>query len=290
MLAHERTFRIRHYECDPYGHVNHANYLRYMQETAFDASAAVGYDMARYAEIGMMWLVRETGITYERPLRYGDSVVVRTWVEAMRGVRSRRHYALRRAADDAVVATAYTDWVLLDAATQRPTAAPAEMAAAFVPEGAETAVSRPERFPDPPPPPDGAVVMRRQVAWADLDPVGHVNNANYLAYLEEAGVQAAALYGWSMTRMAAAGFGVVARTVRLVYQQPALLGDELAITTWISDVRRVSAVRHYTITRSSDGALLLRARTHFVWVDLATQRPIRIPDGFMTDFAGHVAE
>ena len=45
---HERTFRVRYYECDAYGHVNHANYLRYMQETAFDASAAVGYEIARY--------------------------------------------------------------------------------------------------------------------------------------------------------------------------------------------------------------------------------------------------
>ena len=45
-MIHERAFRVRQYECDPYGHVNHANYLRYMQEAAFDASAAVGYDFA----------------------------------------------------------------------------------------------------------------------------------------------------------------------------------------------------------------------------------------------------
>ncbi len=41
----ERAFRVRSYECDGYGHVNHANYLRYMQEAAFDASAAAGYDL-----------------------------------------------------------------------------------------------------------------------------------------------------------------------------------------------------------------------------------------------------
>jgi len=47
-LIHERAFRVRHYECDAYGHVNHANYLRYMQEAALDASAAAGYDIDWY--------------------------------------------------------------------------------------------------------------------------------------------------------------------------------------------------------------------------------------------------
>ena len=47
-LVHTRNFRVRHYECDAYGHLNNANYLRYMQEAAFDASAAAGYGMLRY--------------------------------------------------------------------------------------------------------------------------------------------------------------------------------------------------------------------------------------------------
>ena len=59
-LTHVRTFRVRHYECDALGHVNYANYLRYMQEAAFDASAAAGYDLDRYKAMGCHWLVRET--------------------------------------------------------------------------------------------------------------------------------------------------------------------------------------------------------------------------------------
>ena len=29
-LDHTLTFRVRHYECDANGHLNHANYLRYI--------------------------------------------------------------------------------------------------------------------------------------------------------------------------------------------------------------------------------------------------------------------
>ena len=47
-LTHTRTFRVRYYECDANGHLTSANYLRYMQETAFDASTAAGYGIDRY--------------------------------------------------------------------------------------------------------------------------------------------------------------------------------------------------------------------------------------------------
>src|SRR5690554_1377686 len=105
-LIQERTFRVRHYECDAYGHVNHSHYLHYMQEAAMDASAAAGYDLARYEALGHQWLIRETDIEYLRPLTYGDSVVVKTWVADFHRVRSRRMYELRHAASGELVAQA----------------------------------------------------------------------------------------------------------------------------------------------------------------------------------------
>lgn len=284
-----RTFRIRHYECDAYGHVNHANYLRFMQETAFDGSAACGYGMARYNEMGLMWLIRQSAISYERPLRYGDSVVVKTWVGNYRRVRSRRMYELRHATTGELVASGYSDWVLLDRHTLQPVTIPQEILAAFFPEGIPEPAPHADHFPEPPPPPPGIFTMRRVVEWRDLDTVGHVNNANYLVFAEEAGMGVAVAHGWPMGRMLADGFGIVAREYRIEYRQPALLGEELEVATWISDVKRASAVRHYTITRVRDGALLARARALWVWVNLGTGRPTRIPAGLLADFQANIA-
>ena len=58
--THERTFRVRHYECDAYDTVYYTNYLRYIQETAMDASAAAGFGPEWYASRGFVWLVRDT--------------------------------------------------------------------------------------------------------------------------------------------------------------------------------------------------------------------------------------
>src|SRR5574338_516697 len=116
----KREFRVRQYECDAYGHVNHANYLRYMQEAAIDASAAVGYDEARYNAIGHVWFIRETEIEYLRPLLYGDTVVITTWVGDFRRVRSRRFYEFHHAVSGELMARASTDWVYLEPDTGRP--------------------------------------------------------------------------------------------------------------------------------------------------------------------------
>ena len=288
-LTHVRTFRVRHYECDGYGHVNNANYLRYMQETAFDASAAAGYDIARYAAMGHHWLIRETDIEYTHPLRYGDTVQVKTWVADFQRVRSRRAYEFRLDGSGELVARASTDWVFLDDATGRPAPIPPEMMAAFYPEGLPESLPPRERLAPAPPPPPGVFRARRRVEWRDIDPAGHVNNAVYLAYIEDCGIQVAAAYGWPMARMAAEGFALVARRHQIEYKQPAVLDDELELATWVSDVKRVTVTRHYTVTRLSDGALLAQARTHWVWADVKTGRPIRVPSHFMADFAPNVA-
>ena len=96
-LEHARTFRVRYYECDAFGYAKSVSLLRYMQEAAFDALAAAGYDLARYDELERVWLVRETDVENLRPLRYGDSIQVKTWVADFRRVRSRRMYEMRRA-------------------------------------------------------------------------------------------------------------------------------------------------------------------------------------------------
>ncbi|MDQ7028873.1 MAG: YbgC/FadM family acyl-CoA thioesterase [Ardenticatenia bacterium] len=286
--VHTIHFRVRHYECDPYGHVNNATYLRYMEEAAFRASMAVGYGVDTYKGMNRRWWIHETEVEYLRPLRYGDTAEVRTWVAHARRVRCRRVYEVRRGSTGELAARAWSDWVFLEGTTGRPTAIPEELWRAFGLD--DTAKDVPwDRFPEAPPPPPGVFRTRRRVEWRDLDTEGHVNNANYLSYLEDCGVQVATAFGWPVRRMSEAGFAVIARRLRIEYRLPAVLDDELEIATWLSNVRRATAVRHYVIHRVHDGALIARARTLWAWVNLQTGRPIRIPDAFHTDFASNIA-
>lgn len=288
-LQHTRQFRIRFYECDAYGHVNNANYARYMAETAFDASAAAGFADEEYHRLNMIWLIRDTEIEFLRPLRYRETAEVTTWVEDFRRVRSRRRYEIRRAGEEEVCARGVTDWVLLDRTTLRPVSVPIEMKQAFFPEGVPEQAPRREPFPKPPTPPPGAVTIQRPVAWVDVDPAQHVNNAKYLNYMEEAGIQAASQFGFLMDDYLAQGLGTVARKTRIEYRQPALLGDTLEITTYLSDPRPIRATRHFIIRRQSDQALLAQAFVQWVFIDLNTGRPARMPAELLDGFAAHIA-
>jgi acyl-CoA thioester hydrolase len=261
-----------------------------MQEAATDASAAAGYDRVWYHENGHFWLIRETDIEYFQPLHVDEKVEITTYVLDFKRVRSRRIYEFRRKGEEALAAKAITDWVYLNAMTGRPATIPTEMKAGFFPEGIPESFPPRERFPDSPSAPPGAFILYRYAEWRDIDSVQHVNNATYLSYIEDCSVRDAAAQGWPMARMAEEGFGIIARRHQIEYRVPAVLDDKLAISTWISDVRSVSAKRHYTVKRDADDALLARAQTVWVWVDIKTGKPIRIPPHFMDAFKARVVE
>jgi acyl-CoA thioester hydrolase len=285
-----RPFRIRYYECDPYGHVNNANYLRYATQAALEASADAGYDSTKYAELGTLWLIREAGIEYLRPARFGDTLNVKTWVADFRRVRSRREYEMTLEGGSEIVSRAYTDWVYLDAQTLQPARIPDEMRAAFFPEGLPPEAPKREPLAEPPPPPPGAFTTRRRVAWHHLDTAGHMNSAWYLSMLEDVAIDAAASAGWTMQRSQEAGIAILAREHRIEYLKPALLGDELLCTTYVGEFRRVSATRYCLFHRASDGEPLARAWTLWVWVDPATGRPRPIPAEAPKDFAAQLVQ
>jgi acyl-CoA thioester hydrolase len=289
-LTHTSTFKVRFYECDPYGHVNNTNYLRYMQDAAFEASAAAGYDTHRYELMGRMWYAHATDIEYIRPLKYGDCVEVRTWVMDFRRVTSRRAYEMRQVETGDLVAKATTDWAFLDSTTEKPAAIPLELLQHFFPEGLPEQHPHREKFPAASPPPNGVWTLRRRVRWADLDPARHVNNAVYAEYVEDCGLQSNEAFGWPVSRMIEHGFGIFYRRMWLEYVQPAVLGDELDIAVWISDVRRATAMRHFTITRTHDGALLARVHVIGACADIATGAPRRIPQELLDDFALNIAQ
>jgi len=289
---HRIALPVRSYECDFYGHVNQVNYLRYMQEAAIGASAAVGYEEARYRQLGTIWFIRELEIEYFSPLKLGDTVHIATWVGDFRRVRSRRFYEMTRTSDNAPVARANVDWIYLDRETETPIQVPEEMAAAFVPDDAEraqTAARRP-KFPEAPPIPNGAFTMKRRVEWRDIDSAQHVNNANYLAFMEESSVEATAARNWPFQRIQSRGIGIMARKHQIEYRLQAALGEELKVTTYLAEPRRSTVTRIYLIHRISDNALIAQSRSQFMCVNLERGTLMRFPEDFVSDFADSFAE
>ena len=280
---------VRHYECDAYGHLNNAVYLQYMQEAAVNASAANGLDRRAYERMGRIWLIRASEVEYLSTARAGDNLEVNTWVAGYRRSTSRREYAIRRPADDTLVAKGGSDWVFLDAATLQPSAITAEVRAALG-ENQDAAESNVRiRLDDPQGPPSGVFEIERGIEWRDIDEMQHLNNTAYLSYAEDCAMQLSEAYGWPFQRWLEAGVAFVASRNRIEYLRPAFLRDSLTIRTWLFNVRRATATRYYEFRRTADGDVLARLQTDWVLINLQTGRPTRFPPEFNELLADNIA-
>jgi acyl-CoA thioester hydrolase len=68
-----------------------------------------------------------------------------------------------------------------------------------------------------------------------------------------------------------------AREHRIEYLLPAFLGEELEVRTWLSEIKRVRAHRKYEFIRKSDGKVVVKGETDWVYVDAKTGKPMAIP-------------
>ncbi|MEB3830877.1 acyl-CoA thioesterase [Phormidium sp. CCY1219] len=123
-----------------------------------------------------------------------------------------------------------------------------------------------------------------RVRHYEMDALGHVNNASYQHYLEDVGIQHSEHLGFSLDRYRELGGYFVMRRVEIDYLRPAVAGDILEITTWLSKVRGTRAIRQYEIRKKGEENLVVTAEVLWVWVDAATMKPKPIPKEFITTF------
>ncbi len=89
-------FRVRSYELDGLGHLNHAVFLNYLEQARFDALAAGGFPVEAMEDRGWGVHVVRIEIDYRRECRFGDHIIARTFVENFRNTSMTIHQALYR--------------------------------------------------------------------------------------------------------------------------------------------------------------------------------------------------
>jgi acyl-CoA thioester hydrolase len=125
-----------------------------------------------------------------------------------------------------------------------------------------------------------------EVRFRDCDAMGHVNNAVYLTYLEQArfshwratGLSSATLGSAPPEGGAPAGVpGVILARVEIDYRRPAKYGDVLRIDLGVAAIGRTSFTYEYEIV-AAGGALVAAAKTVIVRFDYAAGRPVPISE------------
>jgi acyl-CoA thioester hydrolase len=112
-----------------------------------------------------------------------------------------------------------------------------------------------------------------RVGEADIDALGHVNNVVYLKWVQDV---AAAHWRALAPEEEQSGLVWVVTRHEIDYKSAAVLGDEVAVRTWVGVAEGLRFDRHTEVLRKSDGKLLARARTVWCPIDATTGRPRRV--------------
>lgn len=142
-----------------------------------------------------------------------------------------------------------------------------------------------------------------RVRFHEVDALGHVNNAAYLNYLEQAAIDHATCLELDLERLRELGGVFVARRHEIVFLRPTFAGDVLRVVTWLEAPRGASVDRNYLVFRESDpgsqglhigrlaasghvaiaGDLVTKATTEWVFAN-DRGKPVRIPGDLIEVF------
>ena len=117
-----------------------------------------------------------------------------------------------------------------------------------------------------------------------MDGNGHVNNLEYLRWMQEVAMAHSDAQGWDLARYAESGTSWVVRSHAIEYLRPAFAGEALTVLTWIEGFEEQESLRHYLFWRDRDRKVLAKARTLWVFVDATTGRARSILAEFQSAF------
>jgi len=115
----------------------------------------------------------------------------------------------------------------------------------------------------------------------ECDPLGHVNHAMYVHYLEIGRLTSMADAGLPFSAILKQGYTVIAVDIYVQYKVPAVSEDVLDIESYITDFHGAMMTWHQVIRRQVDGMVMALAEVHGAFTR-ADGRPTRIPTAMRT--------
>ena len=113
----------------------------------------------------------------------------------------------------------------------------------------------------------------------------HVNNQEYLRWMQDVAIEHSTLRGWPMERYLQSGASWYVKSHFIDYVRPALLGDTLLACTWVAGMSERSSPRRTLFLREHDHQIVARAETQWIFVSLENGRPMAIPETLRSAFA-----
>ena len=130
------------------------------------------------------------------------------------------------------------------------------------------------------------LVSEVPVRFSDTDGLGHVNNANYLSFLEVARVD---YLHKALGLVKIEEFGIIIARIEIDYKSPVLHHEKVLVGCRVSEIGGASITMEYRLEDKATGRLVANAKSVAVSFDYGLNRPVRVSDEWrkkMEDFDG----
>ena len=119
-----------------------------------------------------------------------------------------------------------------------------------------------------------------QVRFADCDMFGHMNNAKFITFMEQARVEYFKTFPEInfLKRVENPELSIILAEVTCTYKSPVLLDEVLVVKIRTTELKRSSFVMEYEMTEEKSGRLTATGKTIGVFYNYQAEKSIPIPE------------
>lgn len=117
-----------------------------------------------------------------------------------------------------------------------------------------------------------------EVRYGDLDPQGHVNNAKYLTYFEQARVYYLIHLGLFGKDQSFMDIGLIIADIHIKYNAPTHYGDEIKTGVRMAKIGNKSIIVEQVVVDTKTGAEMAKGEVIMVTFDYRAKKTIPVPN------------
>ena len=123
-----------------------------------------------------------------------------------------------------------------------------------------------------------------EVRYGDLDPQGHLNNAKYLTYFEQARVRYFEELGLFSKNASFMDIGVIIADIHIKYRAPVRLGAPIRVGVRTEAVGNKSITVHQTLVDGESGQVYAEGTVILVTYDYRTSKTVPVSEAWRQKF------
>ena len=133
------------------------------------------------------------------------------------------------------------------------------------------------------------IQFQKSVYTYQIDFNRHVSNIVYIQWMEIGRIKLLEAVGMPLHAIDKEGYAPILIETQIRYKRPLFLGDTVDIKVWLSEINRLHAWMEFSF-HNPDGELAARGRQRGLFVDLKSQRPMRLNEEQLSTFQPFVKQ